>query len=292
MKKAVKTFGLKIMIFALFGGAAVFGNDVDSGNIKDILAAIDFGNTKEIAVEDVAENKSVDLGVQDKAKEFYEDYLAKYYPKALVIRSNFLDNKDPKSIAGTLHAFINLLAEQPWFYVADKPDGFKMANYWEYIIDQCALVNDYLKKAYVDLEKNTVYVPTESLYYDFSYFGKAKPKAKQLIEFLKDSHNDVLGEFYAFSFDFVIKLFNEGILVKDFSKALKYKVELEFIMSKLQNTSYESEYQEFLIIAKRIFELLKKKRNGDEKALLDCIYGDDEKGKKKAQEMMALNGQG
>lgn len=227
---------------------------------------------------------------QQSAQTFYEEYLAKYYPKALVIRSNFFTAQDPAQVAGALVAFIDLLAKTPWFYVANKPEGFKLTCYWEFIIDQCALINAYLKRAYVNPESNTVYVPAYSSYgYSYSLNTGVINKSKRLLDYLKEFHNENLGIFYAFSFDYVVKLFNEGILLKDFNKATRYFSDLEFIMEKLQNTSYEAEYQEFMKIVKELIALFKQKRNVDNAVMLDRLYGNDEKSKQYAQESMMLN---
>ncbi len=217
------------------------------------------------------------------AQKFYDEYLAKYYPKALVIRSNFFTNKDPIQVAGALAAFTDLLATEPWFYVSNQPEGFKLARYWEFIIDQCSLINSYLKRAYINIETNTVYVP------DYSLDWKARKKQTRLLDYLKTSHNAIYGAYYALAFDYSIKLFNEGILLKDFTKATRYFADLEFMMEKLQGTAYEAEYQEFMKIVKDLLALLKRKRGAANAALLDRLYGDDEKAKKYAQESLALS---
>ncbi len=240
------------------------------------------------AIEEPAAKENVDI--QQVADKFYEEYLSKYYPKALTIRSNFFTNKDPDQVAGALKAFIDLLATKPWFYVANQPDGFKLTHYWEFIIDQCSLINTYLKKAYINLDDNLVFLPDRPAYNSaYSYAAVNQKKTKRLLDYLKSSHKDILGAFYAFSFDYVIKLFNEGILLKDSAKATKYFAGLEFIMEKLQNTSYEAEYQEAMETVKKLSALLKHKYRLDNVEVLDRLYGTDEKSKKWAQESMLLN---
>ncbi len=229
----------------------------------------------------------------DKTHQFYEEYLAKYYPKALVIRSDFFTNKSPQQVAGALRDFIELLVAEPWFYVANKPEGFKLVYYWEFIMDQCALINAYLKRASVNLEDNVVSVSSCSPY-SYSYMlpgGNIQKKTMRLLDYLKKKHNDAMGIFYAFSFDYAIKLFNEGILLKSFSKAARYFTDLEFIMEKLQGTAYEAEYQELMTIARQLYALLKQKRGLEDTELFDQLYGDDENAKKVAQESMLLNKQ-
>lgn len=226
---------------------------------------------------------------QQSSQKFYEEYLAKYYPKALVIRGDFFTSQDPSKVAGALAAFVDLLSKTPWFYVSNKPEGFKLTCYWEFIIDQCALINAYIKKAYVNPETNTVYIPYSSYGSSAAWSGAHSRPSTRLLDYFKEFHNEVLGAFYAFSFDYVIKLFNEGILLKDFNKTLRYVADLEFIIEKLQNTPYEAEYQEFMKIVKELVALFKQKRNVDNAEMLDRLYGNDEKSKQYAQESMMLN---
>lgn len=232
-----------------------------------------------VAVDHMLENEDetrrVSLGVQDESKKFYEAYVAKYYPRALVIRNDFFDNKDPVKVAGALYAFINVLADQPWFYFTDKPEGFKLSRYWEFIVDQCALINGYLKIAYIDLETNVVYVPT-GVSYNYFAAQRMKKKVRRLIDFLKEHHNEVLGAFYAFSYDAVVRLFNEGVLFKDFAQVERYYADLKFIMGKIQNTPFEAEYQEYMSIAQRLRDVIKKRfRGGADQLSVNC-YDDVE----------------
>jgi hypothetical protein len=263
-------------------------DNITSEQLMQFLVGLKKSCKENVVAESEKEHQNID--VQQSAHKFYEEYLAKYYPKALVIRSNFFTYKDPALVAGALSAFVDLLAKAPWFYVSNKPEGFKLTCYWEFIIDQCALINAYLKKAYINLEDNLVYVPNYSSYESsYSWRLVSKKKSERLLDHLKRLYNEILAAFYAFSFDYVVKLFNEGILLKDVTKVSRYFSDLEFIMEKIQNTRYESEYQEFMKIVKELVALFKQKRGADNAEMLDRLYGDDEKSKQYAQESIMLN---
>ncbi len=250
---------------------------------KNITLSAD-GN---VVVQDA--KNTLDTTEQQYSQKFYEEYLAKYYPKALVVRSVFFNDNKPAHVAGALRAFIELLSRKPWFYFVNEPIGFKLTYYWEFVLDQCSLINDYIKQAYVDLEEDKVYFFKYPVYGTADSFGKKRNQASlRLVDYLKNSHNDILGMFYAFSFDYTVKLFNEGILLQNFTKAYRYFTDLEFIIEKLQNTSYEGEYQEFMQIAKNLFVLLKQKQLSNNAAAIDDLCEGGNMSKKYTQASMAL----
>lgn len=232
---------------------------------------------------------------EEEAHKFYEEYLKKYYPKALTIRDQFFSGQDIAEVAGALKGFVDLLSTEPWFYVADTPHGFKLVNYWEFIIDQCSLINTYLKKAYVNLETNKVFVPQLNAYSDdCSLFYQKKDrfkKEKKLIEYLKSFENEIIASFYALAFDFVVKLFNEGVLLRDMKKARRYYTDLTFILGMLHGTMYEAEYQEFMtLVVKELWEILRHKEQNTKGASLnnDPLINANDQSRKYFQETKQL----
>jgi hypothetical protein len=256
-----------------------------------VCSASDFDVTEQSVA--ASSNEVVAKESEDESHKFYEAYLSQYYPKALVIRERFFSGKDVAEVAGALKGFVNLLATEPWFYVTNTPKGFKLAHYWEFIIDQCSLINAYLKKACVNLETNKVFVPQLHAYGDNTFYMYPKKskfkKEKKLIDYLKNFENEIVASFYALSFDFVVKLFNEGVLLGDMRKANRYQADLTFILSMLQGTMYEAEYQEYMKIVKELWDILKhKKQETKNDYLNDPLVNNNEQSRKYFQETALL----
>lgn len=196
---------------------------------------------------------------------FYEEYLEKYFPRALVIRGRFLANMSPQKINQTLEDIITLLKTDTAFYFVNETDRVKIGFYWEAIVDQISLISEFLKKAYVDLNTKTVFLLEPLLFgigssqMNCSFVRNAKtPLApmKQLLVFMKENRLESIGKFYATYFDFLVKLFNEGILFKDLPAAQRYLHELDFVMTKLRGTAFDRQYQEPLNVCKELLAIL------------------------------------
>lgn len=247
------------------------------------------------------------LKVLDEKRIFYDQYITKYYPKAFVIREKFFLNMTPDQIADALEDLVEVFSDKPWFYFSNFEGGIKIAHYWEYIVDQCSLISEFLKKARVYVPTRnageTVQTPIVFLSEDnlnYSLYGvnfnrlfpsidqKKLRESKSLFLYLKDMGRTVVYDFYALCFDYLIKLFNEGILLKNMNLVNKYYYELEFIMEKLRMSVYESDYQESVKTAKELITLLKQGLGIDDLDMLEDLFGDDEEAKKMARESYEL----
>ena len=68
----------------------------------------------------------------------------------------------------------------------------------------------------------------------------------------------VLKDFYAFRFDFLIKLFNEAILFKDYSPAVKLYGQLSRLVTQLDGSLYEVRYRNALAVAQQLIDILRQ----------------------------------
>lgn len=216
---------------------------------------------------------------------FYEEYLEKYFPRALVIRGHFLANMSPQKINNTLEDIVTLLKTNTAFYFSNKTDHVKIGFYWEAIVDQISLISEFLKKAYVDLNTKTIFLLEPLMFgigssqMNCSFVRNSKtPLApmKQLLVFMKENRLESTGKFYATYFDFLVQLFNEGILFKDLPAAQRYLHELEFVMTKLRGTAFERQYQEPLNVCKELFAILQANIASLEEDAEDDQEEDDE----------------
>lgn len=202
----------------------------------------------------------------DEKCTFYEDYLTKYYPKALVIRSNFLANMSPTMLDAALDEIVKILKKETALYFVDHCDvnRIQVGFYWEAIVDQISLMSEFLKKAYVDLitEKTFLLEPllfgAGSSHLNCNFLRKHKEKglAKPLLGYFKENRLSAYVRFYATYFDFLNKLFNEGILFQDVKQAQRYMHELEFVMTKLRGTEFERQYEDALKVCKELVTIL------------------------------------
>lgn len=190
--------------------------------------------------------------------DFYQNYLMKYYPKVFAMRQIFTCMK-PEEIETCLHEVTMLFARTPARYFVNKESDCKITNYWEHIVDQCSFINDFLKKARVDLVTQEVLIRTGSLYGGYGFYSPLSiNKTQGLYFYLQKLPNGYVFDFYALCFDYLVKLFNEGILLRDLKKTQRYLYELEYVVGKLRASGYESEYQEAVRICKELNEKLKR----------------------------------
>ncbi|MBS1987662.1 hypothetical protein JST56_01590 [Candidatus Dependentiae bacterium] len=201
-------------------------------------------------------------------KRFYAEYLAKYYPKVFVIRSRFFAHMTLDQMTAALQEIVDVFTEKPWFYFVDKQDNFVVVRYWEYIVDQLSFVSDFLRKAYADVKAGTVVVPQPGVGFfgsPFRFLTQAqRTTIRPLLAALNERQKKSIYEFYALSFDYLIKLFNEGILLKDTRLASRFLHDLEFVMNKLQGSEFEPDYYEVLKTCKELLNILKHKYGVEE----------------------------
>jgi len=220
--------------------------------------------------------------------DFYEDYVKVFYPRAYVIRMNVFSFMGPKELVKSLSQLVDIFTFEPWFYFTNDPKKFKIGMYWEYVVDQLRIISDYFKKARIDLETKEIFLPSNIPGY-YSVFGRARRRrTRNLFLYLKSHHRQEISDFYALSFDYIIKLFNEGILLKNLKIANKYMSDLEFVMGKLRGTTYEAEYHESLKTCKELVALLKHKLGIDDLAMMEEFFGDDPEAMQMAKESYEL----
>lgn len=220
------------------------------------------------------------IDIDKHAQEFYDHYIQRYYPKAFVIRESFFVGHKPVEIAGELKAFTDLVIEEPWFYISNKKEGFSLIYYWEFFLDQCSLIHSFLKKAYINAFDGLVYVPrgaAASFLYEQSYEENFMP-LESLSDCLKRDYNDIFGEFYALSFDYAIKFFNEGILHKNMPQAERYYRDLQIIIEHLTQTPYEEQYHEAMQKVHDLLSLLRRQLGNDQAQMVRDLLAADNKG--------------
>jgi hypothetical protein len=252
-----------------------FAVDLPQLSADDLQAMLDDPKVKALFDQQQQHVERVEIGealaAQQKQnyqerRDFYRDYIAKYYPKAMVICEDHLARMTPEQIAQTLARVITIFTEQPWFYFVNNPKGFKLIHYWEFVVDQLSIFHTFIGKVRIRKKDNSLWIlqGDDELIAYWASGGSAFRESTALVDYLADLPNSPLYDFYALSFDYLIKLFNEGILLSIPSQALSYFAELEFIMDKLHGSSYEAEYQEHLTTAQELLMLLKHQLGLDE----------------------------
>lgn len=221
----------------------------------------------DIQNEDIYDEIIRSFETNEKLSSFYNEYIAKYYPKAYVIRQKFLD-MTPEQVAEALNDIVHVFTKEPWFYFQNSPKGFRLIYYWEYVLDQCGIIHDFLKHAKVNLKTKKISFQNGFAWDDFlgyfNYQGDALiPKSQPLLSYLQKNHLISYTAFFALAFDYQVKFFNEGILLKDLNMANKYFSEIEYIFEKLRNTPKEADYYEATKTCKELLGILKKKLCGD-----------------------------
>lgn len=218
----------------------------------------------------VEEEKKV---AEIKPNAFFDEYLAKYFPKAFVMRDQFIDGMPLEGVIAGLQDCVKLLSENPRFYIANKEENIRFTHYWEFILDQLILLHNFFRKAYVNLDDKKILL-IENKYVYLEGFSMAERKAwlkahELLIDYLFDNNAQLMFEFYALTCDYIIKLFNEGILLQDHALANKFYRELEFAIERLARSPYEFDYQESSSICKQLLAILKNKDNAAQVAKFD-----------------------
>ena len=191
----------------------------------------------------------------EQPQKFEQDYLETYFPKAFVSIEDYFTQMCPDAIAASLGSIVELLGERTYYYYKNHRDNFELGEYWENIVEQCRIVSDYLERARVNVQDNSVSLPEATIFYDFDASQQTKPLLSVFHENGQNAHFD----FYAFYFDYHVKLFNEGIRFRLLSQAYHYSKELERYVEKLRSSSYEATYQEVVKRSKELISLLRSR---------------------------------
>lgn len=196
---------------------------------------------------------------------FYHDYVSVYYPRALIISNYFFAQIGIAELEKALLIVVDMLASEPWFYVANSPVSVNVTHYWEFIVDQLALISNFLCRACIDEKTEQITIPEEDDLWLWDWPSDdeepGKVKQKQLINYLIEQKITAVYDFYALSFDYVVKLFNEGILIQSVEQAVRYATDLEWVVQRLQGSYYEAAYQEHLKTVSELLEILKNRKS-------------------------------
>jgi len=193
---------------------------------------------------------------------FSRDYLEKYFPKVFVTRDFFV-RMTVDEVAAALGDVVTILAEDPAFYFTNPGQPFKISHYWEHVVDQLSWTSEFLERALVDEKTGKIILKQ----YDVDIFSSSyacwqsdsKTQEQPLAPMLAEHKLGTYHQFYALSFDYLKKLFNEGILLFDVHQTIFYYSELEFVTEKLRGSIFEAEYQEHFKQAYELMNLLKQK---------------------------------
>ncbi len=205
---------------------------------------------------------------KDKDRKFYNEYLAKYFPKVFVVREQFFYKMSVEKIANALQEIVDIFTYKPWFYVSNDEKKCNVGQYWEYVLDQLAFYSEYIENAKVDKKTKEVFFEEKSLFEfeDFDYEDSFKSlfsdssdskDLKPLKTVWEDLGIQAHHDFYALCFDYVGNMFNEGILRKDWSQASWYHYELRKVYDKLVGTKYEAEYDQHVKVRKELYDKLR-----------------------------------
>lgn len=189
----------------------------------------------------------------------FQDYMQKYYPKAFVISLEYLLSIRLDNLAEALGQINTTFTQRPWFYYVDDPKKFKLTRFWESIVDQLAIIHEFFVRARVDVAAGKIVLP----YNDF--FPKAFSSVRYtevsrcpfVIDYLLEQGSIEAQDFFALCFDYELKLFNEGVLIKNIKQAQRYMSELEYLEENLRSTRHAQKYDEALKTAKQLLELLR-----------------------------------
>ncbi len=195
-------------------------------------------------------------------QQFYNCYLTPYYPRACVMGSHHFFTLSLEKIDEAIADIIKMFKDEPWFYFVDKPENFNHARYWEYIVDQLAIIHEFLVRLKVDLVTKKTFNPGQGIP------STAKKNAPFLLDhLLGEEFSGAAAESIALSYDYINKLFIDAIKREDVKDAVKYLLELEYLEQNLRITRFERDYHEHITnVVRSLFGLLKKRHNlSDEK---------------------------
>jgi len=200
-------------------------------------------------------------------EKFRDEYLNKYYPKVFVVREHFFSKMTFQEVAESLQRVVDIFTNKPWFYIKNNQKDCNVGMHWEYILDQLSFFSEYIERSSVNLNSKEVVFFEGSSFGNFGYFPvfletkKRDGNYKPLKEVWQEKGIQIHHHFYALCSDYVRKMFNEGLKMKDWSKGNWYYYELRKVFDKLIGTTYEQEYHDHLKTAKDLYDRLKGKLN-------------------------------
>ncbi len=268
----MKRFLLFVLCFiSLFAQASAQPGDMffypefdDSGSmnidlLRSLQAALGDVGAQALVEQPQIQSVNAEMGVAKACFatiNFHQDYLSKYYPKALVITNHFFAAMTPEAVEAALNDIVILLADRPFFYFMNDQKKFKVTAYWECIVDQLSLINEFLCIAFINQDRSISFTDDAE---KIGFNAYQLTKREWLFDWLIAPGKKIIFDFYALCFDYTIKLFNEGILLPDFVQATRYLGELEWLAEKLRGSIYESDYAESIKTAKELYDLLKQR---------------------------------
>jgi hypothetical protein len=188
-------------------------------------------------------------------KQFYQQYLSAYYPRACIIGGYHFYKLSPEEIGAAISNTVQMFKDEPWFYFVDKPEHFNYCRYWEYIADQLSIIHEFLVRLRVDPVTKQVYHPAKGT-------PPTAKNAKYLLDYLLDEcDGNGAAESLAISYDYVNKLFIDAIKREDVREAVRYLSDLEYLEENLRITSFNRDYHEHMNnVVRSLFELLKRRK--------------------------------
>ena len=181
-------------------------------------------------------------------KEFYNRRLAVFFCRALWIVDHFYE-MCPGVIASSLDEVVELMSDIPWYYFQNTENNFNLGEHWEIILGQYDTISSFLETALVDPEANKVLRRT----------NKFRKGLIHIENYWRNAGIDIYYKFHAHHFDYVAKMFNEGIRLKDFNQAERYYSLANQVIKRLNGSvKYESYYKEKMKIYEVLLEELRK----------------------------------
>lgn len=214
----------------------------------------------------------IDFANPNQQQQFYKNYLTPYYPRACVIGGFHFSSLPLAEVDRAIADVVKMFKDEPWFYFVDKPEKFQSTRYWEYIVDQLAIMHEFLVRLKVDPVTKKVFNPAQGIP------PTAKKKAEYLLDYLLNEYSNAAGESIALSYDYVNKLFIDAIKREDIQDAIKYLAELEYLEENLRITRFERDYHEHMTtVVRSLFDLLKKRKNISDEDI-DALRSDKKPG--------------
>lgn len=186
---------------------------------------------------------------------FAERYLLPYYPKARCVVQDYFAHMCPRAVGQTLQTITNVLAHNTWVYFKNQPAPFTIGDYWESMLEQCYIIDEFLLFARVDPTTSTV---VECTLMDL--ISGARNDCRRLIDCWRMQRMlDVYYDFYGFYFDYANRMFIEAIQFLLPDQAKRYQEKLEQIFKKLSGWRAEKTYERALQRSRELHTMLKQR---------------------------------
>ncbi len=182
-------------------------------------------------------------------------YVHTYYPKAYVVCEEYFAGMNADQIDGALTELMSVLGDKIWFYFQNEKKGFTLGEYWENVIEQCRIIASFLQRTRVNPDDKSIIPKDLSFHEELLGFNDGVP----LLSYFKSEGKRGHYDFYAFYFDYLVKMFNEGIRFQLISQSYRYERRMERVMAKLRGSLYESRYQEVITRGKELISLLRQR---------------------------------